>query len=333
MFSDSDVDSYGFVRPKDFDHSKYNRFMSEYLPVLTRRAQRWNQLLGNKKTVSKSRTVKRFCRKGIPLELRPMAWMCLSGAADRMETSPHLYRQMLDSKHSPDLINTIHMDLHRTFPDNVHFMYEERRSLRKPLFNVLVAIGHRNKSIGYCQGMNFVAGLLLLVMKGEQNYEEKVFWLLDTLINSIIPDYYHPDMEAVKLDQEVLGELVRWKAPDLYNHMESHGVHWCLIGMKWYICLFADVLPVDTVLRIWDCLFYEGEKILMRAALAIVLSNRENILRCTNFSEITDLFKATVGDRESLHCHTFLQRMFKDIGSLPMARIHRLRHECASRVA
>jgi len=35
--------------------------------------------------------------------------------------------------------------------------------------------------------MNFVVGLLLLVMKDEENREEKVFWLMDTLINNILP--------------------------------------------------------------------------------------------------------------------------------------------------
>ena len=33
------------------------------------------------------------------------------------------------------------------------------------------------------QGMNFIAGLLLLIMKSE----EKAFWMMDTLINGILP--------------------------------------------------------------------------------------------------------------------------------------------------
>ena len=32
-----------------------------------------------------------------------------------------------------------------------------------------------------------MAGLLLLVMKDEEDREEKVFWLMDTLINTILP--------------------------------------------------------------------------------------------------------------------------------------------------
>ena len=52
-------------------------------------------------------------------------------------------------------------------------------------------------------------------------------------------------MRAVKLDQEVLGELVKWKNPEVARQLEEAGVAWCLVGLKWYICLFADVLPTD----------------------------------------------------------------------------------------
>ncbi|XP_053392731.1 growth hormone-regulated TBC protein 1-A-like [Mercenaria mercenaria] len=329
----SDIDGYGFNISKSFEHTVYSEFVSEYLPVMTRRARRWQQVIGNKNSIAKSGTVKRFCRKGIPSAERPKAWMCLSGANERMKNNPHLYQQMLEMDHNKELVDTITLDIHRTFLDNRYFASNQSAtSLQKPLFNILIAVGHRNRTIGYCQGMNFVAGLLLLVMKGEDSYEEKVFWLMDTLINNILPEYFHPDMHAVKLDQEVLGELVRWKAPDIYHHLELQGLSWCLIGMKWFICLFADVLPVDTVLRIWDCLFNEGQKILMRASLVIILSNRDKILRCTNFSEVTDLFKETVLGKESLHCHSFLHSMFKDIGSLPMARINKLRRLCESKV-
>ena len=37
------------------------------------------------------------------------------------------------------------------------------------------------------KGLNFIAGLLLLIIKDE----EKVFWLMDTLINHILPGILH----------------------------------------------------------------------------------------------------------------------------------------------
>lgn len=42
-------------------------------------------------------------------------------------------------------------DMHRTFPDNVLFQSKAEPSLQSALFNVLLAYGHHNKEVGYCQ--------------------------------------------------------------------------------------------------------------------------------------------------------------------------------------
>lgn len=50
-------------------------------------------------------------------------------------------------------VEAIRIDLPRTFPENVFF-----ENIRTPLFNVLIAYANHNKDIGYCQGLNFIAG-------------------------------------------------------------------------------------------------------------------------------------------------------------------------------
>ena len=42
--------------------------------------------------------------------------------------------------------------------------------------------------------------------------------------------------------------------------MIREGVTWDLVVSRWLLCLFVDVLPIETVLRIWDVLFNEGGK-------------------------------------------------------------------------
>lgn len=63
----------------------------------------------------------------------------------------------------------------------------------------------------------------------------------------------------------------------------------------------------QTVLRIWDCLFCEGSKVIHRAALALVLNNKEKIRWCTNFGDVTDVFQKIVVSSDTLQCHTFLK--------------------------
>ena len=53
------------------------------------------------------------------------------------------------------------MDIHRTFPDNTFF--KEEKEDRKKLYNILVAYSEFNKGIGYCQGLNYVAGKVFFI--------------------------------------------------------------------------------------------------------------------------------------------------------------------------
>lgn len=39
--------------------------------------------------------------------------------------------------------------------------------------------------------------------------------------------------------------------------------------MQWFLTLFTNCLPKDTVLRVWDLIFLEGNEVLLRTALAI----------------------------------------------------------------
>lgn len=41
--------------------------------------------------------------------------------------------------------------MHRTFPDNILFKSRAEASLQGALYNVLLAYGHHNKAVGYCQ--------------------------------------------------------------------------------------------------------------------------------------------------------------------------------------
>ena len=56
------------------------------------------------------------------------------------------------------------------------------------------------------QGLNYVAGMLLLVT----NDEEDAFWLLKALTEDLLPNYYAPDIPGLLTDVKVLEELIRY---------------------------------------------------------------------------------------------------------------------------
>ncbi|XP_045554341.1 growth hormone-regulated TBC protein 1-A isoform X1 [Salmo salar] len=325
------VDPYGFERLEDFDYESYEELMSEYLAVLTRRSIRWSKLLQGPGRLEKSIKVKRYVRKGVPNEHRGLIWMSASGAQEHLERNPGYYHSLLDTtkqQHDPKLVDSIRTDLNRTFPDNVQFRKTSNPCLQKTLYNVLLAYGHHNPAVGYCQGMNFIAGYLIIITKDE----EKSFWLMDTLLSRILPDYYTPAMLGLKMDQEVLGELVRTKAPVVWQAMGQHNVMWTLVVSRWFICLYIDVLPVETVLRIWDCLFYEGSKILFRVALTLIRNQQAEVQQAGSLPDVCDSFKHMTRGPFIEDCHTFMQKIFTEPGSLSMATITKLRERCRARI-
>ncbi|XP_029939686.1 growth hormone-regulated TBC protein 1-A isoform X1 [Salarias fasciatus] len=322
------VDPYGFERSEDFDYDSYEELMSEYLAVLTRRAIKWSKLMKGKSKVQKNLKLKRYVRKGIPNEHRALIWMAASGAQDQLEKNPGYYRSLLGAQHDPKLVETICTDLNRTFPDNIQFRKTSSPCLQKALHNVLLAYGHHNPSVGYCQGMNFIAGYLLIITKDE----EKSFWLMDALLGRILPDYYSPAMLGLKTDQEVLGELVKVKIPAVWQAMVEHNVTWTLVASRWFICLYIDVLPVETVLRIWDCLFYEGSKILFRVALTLIHHNQALIRQARSLPDVCQAFKQITHGPFVDECHTFMQKIFTEPGSLSRATLTKQRATCRSRI-
>lgn len=52
-------------------------------------------------------------------------------------------------------------------------------------------------------------------------------------------------MLGLKTDQEVLGELVKAKAPAVGQLMAQYPGIWTLVVSRWFICLYIDILPIE----------------------------------------------------------------------------------------
>lgn len=86
--------------------------MSEYIRILTRRSQRWSTTDG---TYKKTNKLKRFVRKGIPINRRREVWMRISGAYSLKQNSPS-YHDLRSRICNQAIIEIIEIDIPRTFP-------------------------------------------------------------------------------------------------------------------------------------------------------------------------------------------------------------------------
>ena len=118
----------------------------------------------------------------------------------------------------------------------------------------------------------------------------------------------------------------------LASHIEKLEMPWMLICSKWFICVYCEVLPVETVLRIWDAVFYEGSKILFRVALGLLKLNKDRLLTKTDFAALIEEFKFIVDCGRTIDCHQFLEDICSKTGPLPRSRIAKLRQEIGDQV-
>ncbi|KAM7499210.1 hypothetical protein LguiA_023624 [Lonicera macranthoides] len=156
----------------------------------------------------------------------------------------------------------IEKDLPRTFPGHPALDENGRNALRR----LLTAYARHNPFVGYCQAMNFFAGLLLLLMP-----EENAFWALMGILDDYFDGYYSEEMIESQVDQLVFEELVRERFPKLVNHLDYLGVQVAWVTGPWFLSIFMNMLPWESVLRVWDVLLFQGNRVMLfRTALALM---------------------------------------------------------------
>lgn len=179
--------------------------------------------------------------------------------------------------------NQIVKDLHRTGGSGFtnSSSQDAKAKDRLLLKRVLLAYARWNQDVGYCQGFNVLADLLLQVTEGN---DESAFKIMIYLIDFILPkNYFANNLQALSVDMAVFRDLLKVRLPTLSKHLDmlQKVANENLVGsnyepplinvftMQWFLTMFATCLPLHTVLRIWDSLILDGNEILLRVGFAV----------------------------------------------------------------
>ncbi|KAG6848421.1 hypothetical protein H0H93_000311, partial [Arthromyces matolae] len=231
--------------------------------------------LGLSASKDERREFDRLVKNGIPLAYRAKVWLECSGALDMRE--PGVFRDLLEEidAEGASVVLEIEKDVGRTMPLNVFFA-GDGVGVDK-LRRVLIAYSRRNPSVGYCQGMNLITSTLLLVHADE----EDAFWMLAAIVERILPeDFFSPSLLPSRACPLVLLDYVQEYVPKLYAHLIELGVDLPAICFSWFLSLFTDCLPVETLFRVWDVFLVDGLDVLYRVALGILRNNEQELLQC-----------------------------------------------------
>ncbi|TKS65012.1 TBC1 domain family member 2A [Collichthys lucidus] len=290
-----DHDAYGFKIIPDYEEGVERPLLS-----------RWAQYLAGRSDndLCPSPELKGLLRGGVPQEYRQRVWRWMVRTRTRTirEHHPQRYQQLCEkSRTSPHSVSRqIQLDLHRTLTTNQHFSSPSSPALQQ-LRRVLLAFSWQNPAIGYCQGLNRLAAIALLVLQSE----EDAFWCLVTVVETIMPqDYYTKNLVASQADQRVLKDFLSEKLPRLAVHFEDHSIDVSLITFNWFLVVFVESLPSDILLPLWDAFLYEGTKVIYRYALALFKYKEDDILKIHDSVEIYQyllrFFTKTISDGRKL---------------------------------
>ncbi|XP_052283504.1 TBC1 domain family member 30-like isoform X2 [Dreissena polymorpha] len=242
---------------------------------------------------------------GIPDEFRRKVWLSLADQyiCDMKIDWDKTVKFAFNERSNPD-DNTLGMqivkDLHRTGCSG--FSGEDNEAERAVLKRILLAYARWNKAVGYCQGFNVIAALLLDVMDRKEADALKVMIFL---IDHVLPQgYFANNLRALSVDMAVFRDLLKI-FPKLSRHLDylQHALDQPSGGcyeppltnvftMQWFLTLFATCLPKTTVLRVWDSILLDGSEILLRTALVIWGKLSSRILQVGS----ADQFYTLMGD-------------------------------------
>ncbi|KAK6594491.1 GTPase activating protein [Botrytis cinerea] len=295
--SDPARDRYGFKKKTQYvSLEEYEAWSGPYNEYVERRRKKWVLLLKDHSLITdkpirfppKSAKVKRFVRKGIPPDWRGEAWFWYAGGPAMVAKHYGVYDSLVKQAAAGAVNETddeiIERDLNRTFPDNIKFKPDPPPVSENGLVS----------QIGYCQSLNFLAGLLLLFMD-----EEKSFWMLNIITRVYLPGTHEVNLEGANVDLGVLMTSIKESMPAIWAKIggELDGTAGdgrlsmrlppiTLCTTAWFMSCFIGTLPIETTLRVWDSFFFEGSKTLFRIALAIFKVGEQEIRAVSDPMEI-----------------------------------------------
>ena len=191
---------------------------------------------------------------------------------------------MLTNQNAKRFDGDICDDLGRTFP--THGMFAAAPSLpqldaafdddsmlysctsvgQRELLQILRAYVAFDHAIGYCQGMNFLAANLLMVIGNP----EVTFWSLVQVMKSVKGLFAH-GLPLYNLCLDLFGQQCRRYLPTIAGHLERQKTQLVTFAGAWFNTLFANgVVPIPLMHRIWDLFLFNGLPVIFQVALAIL---------------------------------------------------------------
>ncbi|KAL1282551.1 hypothetical protein QQF64_001354, partial [Cirrhinus molitorella] len=258
----------------------------------------WERMLstiGRSKVRFDTEEIHKAVGQGVPRQHRGEIWKFLSEQYLLRQEVPSTkppnndtpYKELLKQLTSQQ--HAILIDLGRTFPTHPYFSTQLGAG-QLSLYNLLKAYSLLDPEVGYCQGLSFVAGVLLLHMSEEDAFHMLKFLMYDMGLRK----QYRPDMIILQIQMYQLSRLLHDYHRELYTHLEQYEIGPSLYAAPWFLTAFASHFPLGFVARVFDMLFLQGSEVIFKVALSLLGSHKPLILQHDNLESIVEFIKTTL---------------------------------------
>ncbi|CAI5783772.1 TBC1 domain family member 1 isoform X4 [Podarcis lilfordi] len=286
----------------------------EITPCLKEVTLVWEKMLstpGRSKVKFDMEKIHSAVGKGVPRHHRGEIWKFLAEQyqlkpqfANKQQPKDTPYKELLKQLTSQQ--HAILIDLGRTFPTHPYFSAQLGAG-QLSLYNILKAYSLLDPEVGYCQGLSFVAGVLLLHMSEEEAFKMLKFLMFDMGLRK----QYRPDMTILQIQMYQLSRLLHDYHRDLYNHFEAHEIGPSLYAAPWFLTMFASQFPLGFVARVFDMLFLQGSEVIFKVALSLLGSHKPLILQHENLETIVDFVKCILPNLGLVQMEKTINQVFE----------------------
>jgi len=285
-------------------------------------------------------------------------WVKISGVAEKLESLfvGHSYATYIaemgklpaDCKKENTILGeailVIERDVPRTIPPSWKFektkhiletAFQEEKSdktpyaeMQKSLERVLTAFVIRNRTLGYCQGLNSIVAILLSVME-----EKDAFWLLCIICEDLRPkDYYASgsnSMGGLHVDSAIALKLIRKTSSQLAKALDSDFI--LLVNMSmfhWVETLFVTEVEFDVTCLILDLFFQFGDAFLLSLLIEIYHRSEAEVCKLKSSPDFLDKARRVIeGKLTALTPKSFLKIVKKMKYLVTRDELEKLRRE------
>ena len=153
---------------------------------------------------------------------------------------------------------------------------ELREKRRTSLSNIIMAILSRHPQLHYFQGFHDIVAVFLLIAEEDH----LAFALTEQVCLIYMLDCMLPDFEIVSKSMQTIMLIIKTVDKKLHKFLSQASIE-PFFATSWLITWFAhDIKELNRIARVYDAMICSHPLLMTYISTALVLNNREEILKC-----------------------------------------------------